>query len=81
MSAPRELVHLDIADAAAAITLDSPQNRSALSARLRAETLDHVLSAVSDPSVRVIVLTRTEPVFCAGADPLRAVPASSGCGS
>ncbi len=50
------------------LTLDSPANRNALSARLL-EELDRALrEAASDPEVRAIVLTGTGPVFCSGAD-------------
>ncbi|MEJ3652677.1 enoyl-CoA hydratase-related protein [Actinomycetes bacterium KLBMP 9759] len=63
-----ELVHLDVADGIATITLDSPANRNALSAQLRRELRGHVEAAIADPAVRVIVLTHTGPVFCAGMD-------------
>lgn len=48
------------------LTLDSPGNRNALSARLVAELRD-ALAAVDD-SVRAVVLTHTGNTFCAGAD-------------
>lgn len=63
-----ELVHRADADEVATITLDSPHNRNALSAQVRRELQDHLDAAVADPSVRVIVLTHTGPVFCAGMD-------------
>lgn len=63
-----ELVHLEVSRGAATITLDSPYNRNALSRRLRRELAGHLAAAVEDPGVRVIVLTHTGPVFCAGAD-------------
>jgi methylglutaconyl-CoA hydratase len=63
-----ELVHRDVADGVATITLDSPRNRNALSARVRRELRDHLDAAVADPAVRVVVLTHTGPVFCAGMD-------------
>jgi methylglutaconyl-CoA hydratase len=63
-----ELVHLDVARGAATITLDSPANRNALSARLRRELLDALDAAIADPAARVVVLTHTGPVFCAGMD-------------
>jgi methylglutaconyl-CoA hydratase len=50
------------------LTLDSPRNRNALSARLL-EQLDAALrDATGDPDVRGIVLTGAGPVFCSGAD-------------
>jgi methylglutaconyl-CoA hydratase len=65
---PDELVHLDVAGGVGTITLDSPENRNALSRRLIAD-LDRQLTAVlADPAVRVIVLTGTGSAFCSGAD-------------
>ncbi len=63
-----ELVHLEVADGTATVTLDSPANRNALSRQLRAELRDRLESALADPAVRVVVLTHTGPVFCAGMD-------------
>ena len=63
-----ELVHLDVERGAATITLDSPANRNALSAQLRRELLAALDAAIADPAARVIVLTHTGPVFCAGMD-------------
>jgi methylglutaconyl-CoA hydratase len=62
------LVHLDVDGGVATITLNSPANRNALSRRLRGELLAHLDSALADDAVRVIVLTHTGPVFCAGMD-------------
>lgn len=53
---------------AAWITLDSPENRNALSAPLVAELRGHLLAATDDPEVRSIVLTGEGRAFCAGAD-------------
>jgi methylglutaconyl-CoA hydratase len=78
---PDELVHLDVAGGIATITLDSPHNRNALSAQLRRELSDHLTSAIDDDTVRVIVLTHTGPVFCAGMDLNEALgPDSTGQG-
>jgi methylglutaconyl-CoA hydratase len=63
-----ELVHLDVADGVATITLDSPANRNALSAQLRRELLAHLDTAIADADVRVIVLAHTGRVFCSGMD-------------
>ncbi|MGH3477863.1 MAG: enoyl-CoA hydratase-related protein [Pseudonocardiaceae bacterium] len=63
-----ELVHLVVQSGIATITLDSPANRNALSARLRAGLLDALEGSASDDSVRVVVLDHTGPVFCAGMD-------------
>jgi methylglutaconyl-CoA hydratase len=66
--APAEVVHLEVAAGIATITLDSPRNRNALSASLRRELSGHLATAITDETVRVIVLTHTGPVFCAGMD-------------
>jgi methylglutaconyl-CoA hydratase len=63
-----ELVHYSVAAGVATITLDSPHNRNALSARLRRELSGHLDTAVDDEAVRVVVLDHTGPVFCAGMD-------------
>lgn len=62
------LVHLDVVDGVATITLDSPANRNALSAQLRRELHDHLVATAADESVRVVVLSHTGTVFCAGMD-------------
>jgi len=62
------LVHLDIADRVATITLDSPENRNALSLRLVEELHAHLQTVARDEGVHVVVLTHTGPAFCAGAD-------------
>lgn len=61
-------MHLDAGGGVATITLDSPANRNALSAQLRRELRDHLLTTAADDAVRVVVLTHTGPVFCAGMD-------------
>lgn len=58
----------ELREAAAWITLDSPENRNALSAPLVAELGEHLRAATADPAVRAIVLTGNGPAFCAGAD-------------
>ena len=63
-----ELVHGEIVDGIATLTLDSPANRNALSARLVGELTAHLSVAGVDPSVRAVVLTHTGNTFCAGAD-------------
>lgn len=63
-----ELVHLEIEASVATITLDSPSNRNALSRVLIAGLESSLESALRDDAARLIVLTHTGPVFCAGAD-------------
>ena len=57
-----------VEERAAWITLDSPQNRNALSVALVGELEGHLRTALADPEVRTIVLTGNGPAFCAGAD-------------
>ncbi|CAM3672845.1 enoyl-CoA hydratase-related protein [Nocardiopsis rhodophaea] len=52
----------------ATLTLDSPHNRNALSARLRTELAAGLAAALADDAVRAILLTAVGPAFCAGAD-------------
>jgi enoyl-CoA hydratase/methylglutaconyl-CoA hydratase len=63
-----ELVHLDVAEAVATVTLDSPANRNALSRQLVAELFERLAAAKDDESVRAVLLTATGSTFCAGAD-------------
>jgi len=63
-----ELVHLDVADGIATVTLDSPAKRNALSSQLVGELAAHLRTAAGDDSVRAVVLTHTGRVFCSGAD-------------
>ncbi len=63
-----ELVHYQVADGVVTITLDSPGNRNALSAAMRAQLTAALERAGADPDGRVVVLTHTGPVFCAGMD-------------
>ena len=66
MSEPR-VVHLDVADEIATITLDSQRNRNALSRQLLGE-LNDALDGAEAARSRAIVLTHAGPAFCAGAD-------------
>jgi methylglutaconyl-CoA hydratase len=63
-----ELVHYVVRQGIATITLDSPGNRNALSTQLRGELRAHLAAAAADDDVRVVVLSHTGPVFCAGMD-------------
>jgi enoyl-CoA hydratase len=62
------VVHYEVARAMATVTLDSPANRNALSARLVTELSGHLATAAADDAVRAVVLTHSGTVFCAGAD-------------
>jgi methylglutaconyl-CoA hydratase len=72
-----ELVHFSVSGGVATLTLDSPQNRNALSAALMAELAAGLSAAVADDAVRVMVLSHAGRVFCSGAD-LKATAAASG---
>ncbi|WP_461000750.1 enoyl-CoA hydratase-related protein [Streptomonospora sediminis] len=62
------LVHRTTERGIAVLTLDSPGNRNALSARLRADLAAALAAAMDDDTVRAVLLTGTGPAFCAGAD-------------
>ncbi len=62
------LVHTDVSEQVATITLDSPKNRNALSRTLLGELAGSLTAAGQDPAVRAVVLTHTGGVFCSGAD-------------
>jgi enoyl-CoA hydratase len=61
-------VHYDVSDQIATITLDSPENRNALSRTLVGELTSSLTAAGQDQGVRAVVLTHTGRVFCSGAD-------------
>jgi methylglutaconyl-CoA hydratase len=63
-----ELVRTATAAGIATLTLDSPANRNALSTPLMRELIEALAGALTDPSVRVVVLSHTGPVFSSGAD-------------
>lgn len=63
-----ELVHYEVADGVATITLDSPANRNALSRQLVGELFERLDRAASDEGAKVVVLRSAERVFCSGAD-------------
>jgi enoyl-CoA hydratase len=62
------VVQYELAGGVATITLDSPRNRNALSQPMRAQLTAALTRAAEDDAVRVVVLTHTGTVFCAGAD-------------
>ncbi|MEO6126608.1 MAG: enoyl-CoA hydratase-related protein [Ilumatobacteraceae bacterium] len=61
------VVHYEVSNGIATITLDSPTNRNALSKQLVGD-LHAALDRAETNDVRVIVLTHTGNTFCAGAD-------------
>jgi methylglutaconyl-CoA hydratase len=63
-----DLVRTATAAGVTTLTLDSPTNRNALSTPLMRRFLDLLGEALTDPAVRVVVISHTGPVFCSGAD-------------
>ncbi|MET7935973.1 enoyl-CoA hydratase family protein [Streptomyces sp. NPDC005322] len=75
---PREpLVRRTSAHGITTLTLDSPHNRNALSARLVTELRAALAAAGRDETTRAVLLTHTGTTFCAGAD-LSEPPSQSG---
>lgn len=62
------VVHYEVRDQVATITLDSPKNRNALSRTMVAELTRQLAAAGADPAVRAVVISHTGHVFCSGAD-------------
>jgi enoyl-CoA hydratase len=63
-----ELVHLEIGDDVATITLDSEHNRNALSKQLVGDLRAHLAAADADADARAILIRSAGRVFCSGAD-------------
>jgi methylglutaconyl-CoA hydratase len=62
------LVRTSTADGVTTLTLDSPDNRNALSTPLMTQLLAALETAVADDAVRTVLLSHRGPVFCSGAD-------------
>jgi enoyl-CoA hydratase len=58
----------DDVDAVRILTLNRPGARNALSGDLIRDLYDALRAADSDPAVRAVVLTGSDPAFCAGVD-------------
>lgn len=58
----------EVRGGAAWITLNRPEVRNALSAKLTTEVYDHLMAANADKAVRCVVLTGAGKGFCSGAD-------------
>lgn len=61
-------LRVEVADRVAVLTLDRPDARNALDAPLLEGLVAAVRDADADDDVDVLVLTATDPVFCAGLD-------------
>src|SRR4051794_32014100 len=69
MASPTDvLVRYATDRAVATLTLDSPDNRNALSTAMIEQLLAALRRAEADPAVRAVVLDHSGPVFCSGAD-------------
>lgn len=64
----KTVVHYTVEGPVARLTLDSPDNRNALSTALVNQLRQGLCDASDDSSVRAVVLTHTGGTFCAGAD-------------
>lgn len=62
-----ELVRYQVSRGIATITLDSPDDRNALSLELVEQLRGHLEAAEGDDAVRGVVLTATGTTFCSGA--------------
>lgn len=65
---PEELVRYDVTEQVATLTLDSPDNRNALSRQLVADLLRHLEEAGRDDDVKVVLIRAEGRTFCSGAD-------------
>ncbi|HKP43676.1 enoyl-CoA hydratase [Mycobacterium sp.] len=63
-----DILLIDTADRVRTLTLNRPQSRNALSAELRRRFFAALRDAEADDDVDVVILTGTDPVFCAGLD-------------
>ncbi|MEI8050992.1 MAG: enoyl-CoA hydratase [Actinomycetes bacterium] len=63
-----DLILAERIDKVALITLNRPERRNALSAELVVALAESITQADADDTVRAIVLTGTDPAFCAGFD-------------
>ena len=63
-----EVLLVDTTDRVRTLTLNRPQARNALSARLRTTFYAALRTAQADDDVDVVILTGADPVFCAGLD-------------
>lgn len=64
----RSLVHYTVEGSVARLTLDSPDNRNALSTTLVHQMHQGLTDATEESGVRAVVLGHTGGTFCAGAD-------------
>lgn len=63
-----KVLQVEVARGVATLTLDSPENRNALSRAMRTQLRAALAEALADDAVRVVVLDHTGRVFCSGMD-------------
>jgi enoyl-CoA hydratase len=63
-----DILLIDTEDRVRTLTLNRPQSRNALSVELRRRFFTALRDAEADDDVDVVILTGTDPVFCAGLD-------------
>jgi enoyl-CoA hydratase len=63
-----DILLIDTAERVRTLTLNRPQSRNALSSALRDRFFPALTDAQNDDEVDVVILTGTDPVFCAGLD-------------
>lgn len=63
-----DVVRYEVVDRVATVTMNRPEARNALNAELRRELPAQLQRAEDDPDVDVVILTGTDPAFCAGLD-------------
>ncbi|MBI4932616.1 MAG: enoyl-CoA hydratase [Actinobacteria bacterium] len=68
MSAPNDVVLYEVSERIATITLNRPEARNALSSEVLRLLPERMREADADDSVDVVIITGTDPAFCAGLD-------------
>ncbi|KAA1251084.1 enoyl-CoA hydratase [Mycobacterium simiae] len=63
-----EILLIETDERVRTLTLNRPQSRNALSAKLRDQFFVALAGSAADDDVDVVILTGTDPVFCAGLD-------------
>lgn len=63
-----DVIHTDVADGIAVVTMHRPDARNALNTELRHAVPQTLRELDVDPDVRVMILTGADPAFCAGLD-------------
>jgi enoyl-CoA hydratase len=63
-----DVLLIDTQDRVRTLTLNRPQSRNALSTELRRRFFRALRDAETDDTIDVVILTGTDPVFCAGLD-------------